>query len=264
MWNVLELHVIDTCNLKCRACSHWVPFATEANMKTPEGLTEIFSKINCASIEPLFGQLNILGGEPLLNPKLPELISVVRKFFPKINLQLYTNGTLLNEKTDEKFFKALIENNCGITLSIHEQPGLAEQTNSRLKQFLLNKGIPGRLIRGWPLNEFWHWKLKTRLPFKESNCPIKTKLGYWCNQLVETNLYKCSVCAYSTFLKKHFNKVPEIPESDSLNLSKASVEEVKAFLAKPTLEFCKFCMCMPEMVRSYQNFDPKNRRDVLI
>ena len=265
MWNALEIHVIDTCNLKCRACSHWVPFATEANMKTPEGLTEIFSKINCPSIEPLFGQLNILGGEPLLNPKLPEIISVVRKFFPKINLQLYTNGSLLNEQTNKKVFQSLIENNCGITLSIHQPPGIAERTNFFTRQFLLRQGIPSNRIRGWPSNEFWHFKLKTRPPFKDNpSCPVKTRLGYWCNQLIGTNLYKCAICAYSTFLKKHFDKVPDIPKSDFIDLSKASLEEVKAFLVKPTLQFCGYCIRMPEDIRPYQNFDPKNRKDSLI
>lgn len=95
----LETHVCDHCNLNCKACNNFSPFVKgpsyadidqfERDLKR---LAELFSGI---------GRFFLLGGEPLLAPKLCcDMIRCFRKYFPTNELRVLTNATLILSMKD--------------------------------------------------------------------------------------------------------------------------------------------------------------------
>lgn len=88
----IELHISDKCNLNCRGCTHFSPLfddvgaVLENKMADIKQLKKIFSDIL---------RIDVLGGEPLLNPQLKEYIVELRRELPKTFIQIYTNGLLI-------------------------------------------------------------------------------------------------------------------------------------------------------------------------
>lgn len=85
----LMLSITNQCNLKCRGC--WV---SQTNPPCRLSLAQMQGIIDTAARykSRFFG---ILGGEPLFHPDLMTLF----RNNPKAYFQLYTNGTMLDEKT---------------------------------------------------------------------------------------------------------------------------------------------------------------------
>lgn len=93
----LEVIVSDHCNIACRQCNHGSPIIKKWNLdpeklqKDLETLGEVF--------RPSF--VKIIGGEPLLHPKLPEICRAVRAADIAPRVLVTTNGTLLNRMNPE-------------------------------------------------------------------------------------------------------------------------------------------------------------------
>lgn len=106
--------IIDHCNLNCAGCNHYAPIAEkyeypldkfEINIKQLSKISEIKN-------------INIAGGEPLLNKNILEYIKIVRYNFPNTNLEIRTNGLLL-DKMNSMFFDTLNKLNCKIRVSFY-------------------------------------------------------------------------------------------------------------------------------------------------
>ena len=96
---VVNLHILEQCNYKCKYCfSH---FNTKSILPIEEW-KEIVD--NIASNIPV-KRFNIAGGEPLLYPRIDELIEYIKS--KGIDVSIITNGILLNEYFIEKHSKNL-------------------------------------------------------------------------------------------------------------------------------------------------------------
>ena len=86
----------DHCNFKCIMCPH----GSEENQSWHKGYMplDLFESIlfQVKQFKPLHGACLHLGGEPLLHPKLEEMIEMGKSC--GIPFGLSTNGSLLNEK----------------------------------------------------------------------------------------------------------------------------------------------------------------------
>ncbi len=98
-----EYHVSDHCNLKCRGCGHY------SNIAKPQfGDLESYRR-DIRRLKELFWgvkKIRLMGGEPLLNRKLPEFISDTRSIFPDADIMVVTNGLLIPE-ADDKLLKTM-------------------------------------------------------------------------------------------------------------------------------------------------------------
>lgn len=110
-----QYHVAHHCNLKCKGCGH------RSNVAKPEfGDFEQYSK-DVHRLSELFctvGLIELLGGEPLLNPKLPDFIRVTRETFPLADIRVYTNGLLI-PCISQDVFDAMKEYDAEFTISLY-------------------------------------------------------------------------------------------------------------------------------------------------
>lgn len=89
----LEIHVVDHCNLDCVACSHESPLMVR-RLEDPDCLGEALSTLWRHYRAPL---IKLLGGEPLLHPRISEVIRVARAA-TGARIRVVTNGTMLGRR----------------------------------------------------------------------------------------------------------------------------------------------------------------------
>lgn len=95
-----EYHVADHCNLNCKGCGHFSNV-----LEKRFGNLEQY-KADLVRLKELFWGarwIRLMGGEPLLNPELPEFIKITRNVFPDANIRVVTNGLLLPTASKDVF-----------------------------------------------------------------------------------------------------------------------------------------------------------------
>ena len=89
----LELHINDHCNLRCANCSMLAGLVQEETNADLE-LTKL-SLLKLHEIFPHIMEIDIFGGEPLLNPQLMMYCDFLRRLFPNSTIFIVTNGIKL-------------------------------------------------------------------------------------------------------------------------------------------------------------------------
>lgn len=111
-----EVQLVDHCNLDCRGCEHFAGlcrerFADLAEFETDmQHMANLFSRVR---------QIHLIGGEPLLHPKVLDFCKIARATFPESRIYLRTNGVLLMRQSEE-FWSALAASK--ITLLVAPYP----------------------------------------------------------------------------------------------------------------------------------------------
>ncbi|MFI5001750.1 MAG: radical SAM protein [Reyranellales bacterium] len=93
----VEYNLTEHCNLSCYGCDHASPLLPEKY-----AVVEDFAR-DLEALARVFhsSELRIVGGEPLLHPKLFEFLREGRRIAVADAVVLYTNGVLLHEMPDE-------------------------------------------------------------------------------------------------------------------------------------------------------------------
>lgn len=86
----INLHILETCNFKCRQC--FSKFGTEKLLPVKDWEKIVDNCIAGADVT----EFNIAGGEPMLYSELVELVKYIRD--KGIKVSLITNGSLMNEE----------------------------------------------------------------------------------------------------------------------------------------------------------------------
>ena len=109
----IDYHISHLCNLSCESCNH----LTNSKHNKILTLKEIendfllwYKKIQPCSI-------HLLGGEPLLNPQIYEILELIRNYFKNSNIKLLTNGLLLHKYPNLPIY--LKNNNIFLKISLH-------------------------------------------------------------------------------------------------------------------------------------------------
>jgi len=228
----LVVHLTDHCNLNCKGCTHFSNIARPA-FADPGQFAEEFERLS-----RIFSQINeiyLLGGEPLLHPRVTEFLEIARRHFPRSQVKLMSNGVLV-PRMPEEFWRAMHDNQillvCDlypIGLKVEEIEALAgrhavelEWTDPRGEFFKLPIDLSGsqdaaRSFRGCG---------------GVNNCPI----------LREGRLYPCAYAAYSDLLTERFGVEGLEPgEADSIAIDGTHTPwEVFDFLCRP-VPWCRFC-----------------------
>jgi MoaA/NifB/PqqE/SkfB family radical SAM enzyme len=222
------------CNLDCKGCSHFSPVAEDEYLDIA-----VFER-DCKNLSRLtkkVWQIALVGGEPLLHPRLPEFFDVARKYFDtRSPLRIITNGILLLKQPDT-FWQSCKRNNVEI----------------RVTKYPISINLAGieSLAESWcvPLNYFnsdnrkmYHMVLDKdgmqdpRDSYKR--CPNSHGCVSTCR---DGKIYPCLVVAFVYRLNRHFGMNFEVTEKDYIDLEKAnSMEEIVDFIYKPA-PFCRYC-----------------------
>lgn len=99
----LRISVTNNCNFRCTYCMPMEAFAVDHPFLSGDQLlsfTEILRVIE--AVRPLgLKKVKLTGGEPLLRPRLPELVRDLKERFPDLEVGLITNGRHLVPLLDD-------------------------------------------------------------------------------------------------------------------------------------------------------------------
>lgn len=227
----LETHITDHCNLNCAACGHYSPlappwFADVASMERDmRQLASLFSNIEV---------MHLLGGEPLLHPEVANFIDVVHRAFPAAEVNVVTNGLLL-EKMPTPFWYALRRANGGVFISVY--PPLAARLVS-MTELVRRHGL--RLLVG----EMTHFN--AHMNFKgDSNARIAfeaCRKARYCPFLSNGRLYVCCMPSLVKHFNQHFGV--QVPVGGGIDIYKAGLTGARAIAMlnapSPTCRFCSY------------------------
>jgi len=142
----LEYHAAEHCNLNCKGCFHF------SNLVSSDKFPSITQfSADMSRLSELFGNIGIIslmGGEPLLNPQLPQIIREARKTFPRAKINLRTNG-ILYQKIEGDLLESIISSDVLIQVSLYKPMA---HKRDELKHF-----FGAKKIRHWISNPILHF-----------------------------------------------------------------------------------------------------------
>jgi hypothetical protein len=233
---ILNLHLVDHCNLNCRGCDNFSPLS-------PEVYADIHSfEKDCARMARLTNgrvkEIQLLGGEPLLHPHIILLLDIVRNYFPTNVINIVTNGILLQKQPDE--FWATCRKNT-VRIIVTKYP--IEIDYQRIEILVKAQEIT------------FSYYGNTESVYKTMQClplDIEGKQDavnsflccYRANRCISVDngrLYTCSLIPYVKYFNKYFNQQLIVSERDYLDINAISNnEEILDFISKP-MSFCRYC-----------------------
>jgi len=228
-----EVSVCDHCNLNCVGCEHFSPVADETYLDI-----EQYEK-DCKRLSELLDEeiswLHLMGGEPLLHPRLIEIMEISRKYFRRGIIELVSNGILLL-KQNELFWEACRKND--ICVAVTQYP--IKLDYKAIEQKAKEMGVKFRYY-------FIGHKTMHKKPLDidgKQNVGDNLKICHMfntCVQLINGKIYTCIEMAYIKYFNKYFNKNLVVNENDIIDIYKIKTkEELFERLARP-VSFCKYC-----------------------
>lgn len=138
--------ITTSCDLACPGCDRFIDF--NHNWTEPYDIIEERMNVLSKQIQP--DNITIIGGEPLIHPRIYDILRLTRKHFPDTTVEIFTNGLLLEKRN--QIFSVLQEiQPCKITVSIHtRQTKIRNTIFNNMESVFFNKA-------SW--NEAGPWQL---------------------------------------------------------------------------------------------------------
>ncbi|MDR0613358.1 MAG: radical SAM protein [Dysgonamonadaceae bacterium] len=229
----VEVYLVDHCNLKCAGCGVFSPLAGDKYLDI-----SMYQR-DCQRLSELTGGgievIRLVGGEPTLHPKLPDICAVTREYFKISKIQMVTNGILLSKKEDA-FWKMCKEHK--IDIQISEYP-----ITINIAKILEKASLHDVVIEftGTKTNSMWRMKLDIEGKQDAEKSFKKCWMGNTCVTISGGRLYTCGIMTHIEHFNKYFNTDLQVGESDSIDIYKVkNIREVLKFLCKP-IPFCRYC-----------------------
>jgi organic radical activating enzyme len=90
----VEFHLADHCNLNCKGCAHYSNLLEKPVFLGVESFQNDFEQLSKLYT---IGKIRLLGGEPLLNSNLVDIIRIIRRMDNVSNLRILTNGLIFSD-----------------------------------------------------------------------------------------------------------------------------------------------------------------------
>ena len=98
----LEYNIVEHCNLRCAHCDHASPLLRPTFIDPDAYRRDLQAVAEVLRVD----ELKIIGGEPLLHPRVQDFIDVGRQLGLARRITVATNGLLLH-KMDEAFWRSI-------------------------------------------------------------------------------------------------------------------------------------------------------------
>ena len=252
MYNIcsLEIHASYHCNLSCRNCMHMSPLEhmhTMTEVELEEDLEHLKGIIHVEEIR-------LLGGEPLLNPKLADLVKIARNSGIGSRISISTNGIQL-KKWGKAYDLWRNVDQCEVSIYASEQIDEKEIVAS-CEALSEEYGIPFYVYYCNLFREVGSFDKCNDINITKrvfDSCIIRRT--WQCYNLFEGRLY---LCPQSIGFSRN-NPNVDI-ESNSVSLKSNSLEKDlgEFFSRKEPLPACSYCygcigkMCHHEQIARYE------------
>lgn len=219
-------YISNLCNLKCNNCQSFSNHDFKGHHKFDAELYQnLSSKLN-------LGEYSIVGGEPTLNPYLPDWIKGIRSFWPDVKATLVSNGIhLVGQKN---LHQLLAETNTGLQISLHSErfrPIIAEQLHRVFGvcsfvnfQTYLNTdvvysleltttlGVKITVDNAQEFQQVPQWKDNQLITYNsDREIAHKACLVASCHHIKQGKVYKCPiVTVLEDFLHQQNYKIPQV------------------------------------------------------
>jgi hypothetical protein len=251
----LEWHVAHACNFTCEGCCHF----SNHGHNTLISYEEIEQWYNnwCDRLAPT--TIDILGGEPLLNKRICDIVELTRNKWndPSLErLDITTNGVLLHKYPDLP--KVLRDNNCGLKISKHgnnaEYNTLWKSIEDIALEWVDKYGIR---VDFWKSDVVWFKMYKgfgSHMEPYEDNDPEESWnhciTGQDCWQIYEGNIYKCAPLAYLPMTSKMYNLSSKWDHYLTYNpiTPDCTDDELREFFNRKAESFCSMCPKNPQLL----------------
>lgn len=110
-----EIYITNVCNYSCTQCQSLNNFAFKGHQRWADYQAEYEALSNRLDINTV----QIIGGEPTLNPDFEKWVDGISKLWPNAKLQIATNGSRLDKITDN-IYQILSRNNGTLWLTCHD------------------------------------------------------------------------------------------------------------------------------------------------
>ena len=221
-----EYNIVWHCTNSCRACSHLAPINPQ-EMVTPfifEEALKLATKIITADV------FTLIGGEPLLHPDFIELTSIATASGISTDIQVTTNGALLDRQPDE-FWAAEFN-----TLRVTRYPD--QITDKQWWAWKRKAQENGKGFHGGMNADFYKPIIQKPSDVETTNrkftaCPWKDH----CTTLDRDCLF---ICPQALFFPFHFKEIEH--DKDGLCLYDCTPDDVAQYMNREEpMEACKKC-----------------------
>ena len=236
----INIYVTNKCNLGCKSCSAFAPickpdfyeldcFKSDLKMIHDKG----FKRINC---------LKFTGAEAVLHPDILAMLMYARELFPKIIMQMYTNGLFIKNCSLQML--SILEQT-GTELIITEYPIDGLDLADSYKK-LDQSGIKYSVIYSDEQKYFSKRPLdfnKSTPKHKYISCPRYRM----CKSLFmfRGRLYKCIYALSAQYVNEAFGKNLVVKDNDYIEINGSDADDVVKF-ALHRIPFCSYCSPIEE------------------
>lgn len=236
---VLETHLVDHCNLRCKGCSHFAPLV-KGEAFADIGIFRRDMERMRLLFDDIF-EIRLMGGEPLLHPELLSFFDVVRKSFPKSRVSMFTNGIGLLNMPDT-FWEKCADRQILVKLTHYPVQLPIDEIKRKAKKMQVQIKIPNR-VRYF----FKHLNISGDSDPESSfrNC----RLMFQTPQLRDGKLYPCFFPAYVHIFSSHFDLPISASDKDFVNiLENDDPSGILKFLDQQ-IPMCRWCLEKREFVK---------------
>jgi len=231
-WMLLKLFIIGKCNLNCKGCNAFAPIADNYILDT------VSFESDCRHLSELGAEkileIQILDGEPLLHPKLNEIIIIARSYFPKTNLNILTNGILLL-KQKEEFWECCQSNKVDILITHYPISLDIKSIREKIEKYKLKLRYCQSVAPWFKIEYDLTGGHNPENNFRRCGGALQ------CVELRDGKIATCQNILKISYFNAYFQKDIEVNETDFIDIYKVkNMDEILEFISKP-VSFCRYC-----------------------
>jgi len=255
--HAIEFAAADHCNLRCSGCSHMSPFLGSKFHSEEEFERDLGRLATVMQTD----EVRILGGEPLLNPRIVPILRAARTSGIARRIVLTTNGLLLHTMTDE-FWTNVDE----VRLSLY--PG-ARPTERLVEQVKKRAAESDTRLSIWEYSRFritmvtepHPADLVTKMIFRT----CKNAHLFHCHLVQAGWLYKCACPSYLNEYVGRLGRSDYQAKADGFDIHGTTdlQKELWEFLTnRSALDACRYCLGYVGHEQKHVQLTVEQTRDV--
>lgn len=235
----IEMHLVNHCNLNCRGCSHM------SNVSPVDFIEEDYFEKEIEILNSKFNvqTIRLMGGEPLLHPRISQLVAVTRDILPYSRIELVTNGLLLVKMTDE-FWENIRDKDIVVSVSsykptMHISDGIIELFERHNIKYIFDVSSKQKDDKNYVFE--FHKGLGHKKTH-DGNKSSKVCFGKNCYFYKDFKISKCAYPALIHLLNEKFFTSYVVEQDDFIDVR--NINDGWDALKKLTepMDFCSYCI----------------------